>query len=452
MRSWRELSVFLVVITATLGNAEAQWRSARYYGGSDFEFAGHLIVDATGNSYFLGQTFSSDMDPSIVPVSRGGPPMATFVYKLSPQGTRVYATTVGTGFLVMRPVDLAVGADGSAHVLLIDGQNTTYVVQLDAAGLETTRITISPSATGRYAEAIAVDSDGNSLVAGGMAGGGAFVVRVDRRGAMSDVYRLQASASVNDVAIDAAGNIYLLGVARAGDLPTTPGVFQQHFKGGACPHPEKPTLTLPCTDAFVMKVTRAGTLVYATYFGGAGAEDWGSIAVDRTGSAIISGQTRSNDLPLAAPVKAQCTNRLLLLPCGEGYIAKLDPHGGALVFSTYTGATASRLAVDAAGTVYAGGATSGSQGLPIHRAPQPDFGGGDSDGYVSAYSPGGQVLWSTYVGGSREEAVAGIGGAGGFVYFGGGTTSVEFATGGPPFHGGRDLFLGRVFDPVAPQP
>ena len=120
------------------------------------------------------------------------------------------------------------------------------------------------------------------------------------------------------------------------------------------------------------------------------------------------------------------------------------------MFSTYVGARASRLAVDAAGTVYAGGATGGSSGLPIYRAPQPDFGGGDSVGYVIAFSPGGHLLWSTYVGGSREESVAGIGAAGGFVYFGGQTMSAEFATGGPPFHGGRDLFLGRVFDTLAP--
>ena len=80
MRVCPVLSVFFVAITAILGNAEAQWRSARYYGGSDYEFAAHLVVDAAGNSYFLGQTYSSDMDPSIVPASRGGPAMATFVY------------------------------------------------------------------------------------------------------------------------------------------------------------------------------------------------------------------------------------------------------------------------------------------------------------------------------------------------------------------------------------
>jgi hypothetical protein len=75
-----------------------------------------------------------------------------------------------------------------------------------------------------------------------------------------------------------------------------------------------------------------------------------------------------------------------------------------------------------------------------------------SDGFVTALSRTGQVLWSTYVGGGHEEAVYGIGVAGGFVYFGGATTSAEFATGGDPFHGGRDLFVARVQDPMAPQP
>jgi hypothetical protein len=267
---------------------------------------------------------------------------------------------------------------------------------------------------------------------------------------MSDVYRLRASAGVNDVAIDAAGNIYLAGAARAGDLPITAGALQPQFRGGACPHPEKPTtLTEPCTDAFVLKITRDGTVVYATYFGGTGSDDGGTITVDGAGAAIIGGETRSTDLPVVAAVKPQCTNRLLALACGEGYLARLDPSGGALVFSTYTGARPSRLFVDAGGTVYAGGATSGSQGLPVYRAPQPDFGGGDSDGYVTAYSPGGQVLWSTYIGGSREEGVAGIGVAGESVYFGGQTMSAEFATGGSPFRGGRDLFVGRVSDPLA---
>jgi hypothetical protein len=134
--------------------------------------------------------------------------MATFVYKLSPQGTRVYATTVGTGFFLMRPLDFAVGADGSAHVLLIDGDNVRHVIQLDAAGRETAHVTISPHATGWYAQAIAVDRESNSVVAGSTAGEGPFVVRIDGRGVIFDGQRIYAWFGTGQiVALDMSGKM-----------------------------------------------------------------------------------------------------------------------------------------------------------------------------------------------------------------------------------------------------
>jgi hypothetical protein len=446
----RGVGVFLVAITALFGNAEAQlpsgaaasdgWRSARYYGGTNYEFAERLVVDAAGNSYFLGYTFSADMDPAIVPVSRasGEPASATFVYKVTPEGAQAYAAAVGTGIAV-RPIDLAVGADGSAHVLVRDG-DVRHVIRLDAAGREMVHVSLDPRVEEIYPRAIAVDDVGNSVIAGWTGDRGLFIARIDQRGAMSIVYRVHASADVRDVAVDAAGNAYLIGIAFEDDLPITAGALERQFKAGACP-------PSPCTDAFVLKVTRTGTLAYATYFGGTGWDDGWTIAVDRAGFAIIGGETQSVDLPLVAAAKPLC-HPGVLSPCGDGYLAKLDPRGAALVFSTYVGARAGHLAVDALGTVYAAGAT--GSGLTMYRAPQPVFGGGDSDGFAIAYSPMGQVLWSTYVGGSREDAVLGIGAAGGRVYFGGVTMSADLASDDAPFHGARDLFLARVLDPLAP--
>jgi hypothetical protein len=54
------------------------------------------------------------------------------------------------------------------------------------------------------------------------------------------------------------------------------------------------------------------------------------------------------------------------------------------------------------------------------------------------------------VGGSHEEAVLGIGASRGLVYFGGVTTSADLASDAAPFHGARDLFVVRAFDPLAP--
>jgi hypothetical protein len=429
MRVFRVLGVVLVVITAFLDNAAAQiaspaatpWRSARYYGGTDYEFAERVVVDARGNSYFLGYTFSTDMDASIVPVSRGSgePASATFVYKLTPDGARFYATTVGTG-LAVRPIDLAAASDGSAHVLLRDG-DVHHAIRLDAAGGETMHVTFDPRAASPiHPRAIAVDAVGNTVIAGWSADG-LFVARIDARGTLFGAYRIGRSADVRDLAVDAAGNAYVVGIAFAGDIPTTAGALQPQFKAGDCPAPMQlpanPPRTSPCTDAFVVKITPTGTIAYATYLGGTGWEDGRTIAVDASGSAVVVGETHSPDLPLVRPADQQCRPGLLLR-CADSYIARLDPTGSSLVFSTYLGVfSIGSVAVDAAGNVYAGGSTIGDQA--VTRAPQPEFGGGDGDGFLTAYSAAGQLLWSTYVGGSREEGVAGIGVAAGVVYFGG---------------------------------
>ena len=53
-------------------------------------------------------------------------------------------------------------------------------------------------------------------------------------------------------------------------------------------------------DAFVTKLDAAGAaLVYSTYLGGSGDEGQG-IAVDASGSAYVTGYTRSSDFPTTA--------------------------------------------------------------------------------------------------------------------------------------------------------
>jgi hypothetical protein len=86
----------------------------------------------------------------------------------------------------------------------------------------------------------------------------------------------------------------------------------------------------------------------------------------------------------------------------------------------------------------------------VRRAPQPASGGGQSDGFVVALGTAGDLLWSTYVGGSDEERIVGVGSAGGVVYIGGETTSPGWAVGGAAHHGARDLFAARIVDLRAP--
>ncbi len=57
------------------------------------------------------------------------------------------------------------------------------------------------------------------------------------------------------ITVDAQGHAYVTGFTESPDFPTTPGSFQQFFRG--------------YSDAFVTKFTPAGNaLVYSTFLGG----------------------------------------------------------------------------------------------------------------------------------------------------------------------------------------
>jgi hypothetical protein len=114
-------------------------------------------------------------------------------------------------------------------------------------------------------------------------------------------------------------------------------------------------------DAFVAKVSPAGTLVYSTYLGGSGVDIANAIAVDWSGAAYVAGYTYSTDLTAVGTL--QSTNAG---GC-DAFLAKLTS-APAVAYLSYLGGngsdTASAVAVDAAGGVYLAGWTM-STNLPL---------------------------------------------------------------------------------------
>jgi uncharacterized protein (TIGR03437 family) len=152
--------------------------------------------------------------------------------------------------------------------------------------------------------------------------------------------------------VDAAGNAYIAGNDPSfTNLLTTPGVFAPNGIG-----------------AFVAKVNAGGTgLGYLTYIGsgdaggppfGAAANTVYAIAADAAGNAYLTGQTFDPNFPATPgsyqPV-AQSPNGI------NGFIAKLNPTGSAMVWATYFGEEVQQLsfpiALDAAGDVWITGTT-----------------------------------------------------------------------------------------------
>jgi hypothetical protein len=244
------------------------------------------------------------------------------------------------------------------------------------------------------------------------------------------------------IAVDSAGNAYVTGGTSSSDFPTTAGAFQTSIAG-----PQ---------DAFITKLNTSGSaLVYSTYLGGMDNFDVGNaIAVDPAGSAYVTGYTTSASFPTTAGAfqTSGAGN-------GEydGFVTKLDPVGSALVYSTYLAGIytdiGDGIAVDSAGNAYVVGYTTSPDFPTTAGAFQTSY-AGNGDTFVSKLDASGSALvYSTYLGGSGEDANVGGGSrivvdSTGNAYVTGTTLSTDFPTTAGAFQstslGLPDSFVAKV--------
>ena len=142
------------------------------------------------------------------------------------------------------------------------------------------------------------------------------------------------------VASDAQGNVYVAGLTYSPDFPVTAEAVQTRF-GGTC-------------DAFVAKLGPDGKVIWSTYLGGI-LDDWATgVALDSAGNVLVTGYTRSGNFPLVNPVKSTLNSSNA--DDYDAFVAKLDPSGSKLLYSTFLGGAgddgAAGIAVDAGGNAY----------------------------------------------------------------------------------------------------
>jgi uncharacterized protein (TIGR03437 family) len=234
-------------------------------------------------------------------------------------------------------------------------------------------------------------------------------------------YALPANATVAAMTVDAAGNTYLTGSTTSSSFPATAGALQTQFSGGTCeviPGLHGVPLTVPCSDAFVIKLDPAGNVVFATYFGGNGNETVASaICVDASGNVYLGGLTGPNAVnqPATFPVTpgAAFTNLV-----GGGFVAKLNSSGTALVYSTLLpvnppaqGRRGVAMAVNTAGEVYLASSNPGSLPFPTtsgaFQSTPPAFPNGS--GVIAKLNASGSALvYATYLAGNGLTIPQGI--------------------------------------------
>jgi hypothetical protein len=184
-------------------------------------------------------------------------------------------------------------------------------------------------------------------------------------------------------------------------------------------------------------------ITLSVQIGANGTESTAGIARDRLGNLYLAGTTASSSLP--APTGTQTSNA----GRSDAFVIKLDPQGNVL-YSTYLGGSgddhATGVALDDQGNVYVAGWTT-SLNFPIRNALQPNLIGG-REGFLAKFSPDGQLLYSTYIGGSGQDEVHALAvDSQGNAFVAGVTASKDFPVVGGiqgDLHGATDGFVMKV--------
>lgn len=126
--------------------------------------------------------------------------------------------------------------------------------------------------------------------------------------------------------VDSKGNAYVTGsTLSVSDFPTTSGVVQPNFGGGAAG-----------SNIFVTKFNPQGVPVYSTYIGGSGLTFGFDIKVDKDGNAYVAGTAYSQtDFPTTMGAFQTTFGG----GAADAVVVKLNPSGSSLVFSTFVGGT-----------------------------------------------------------------------------------------------------------------
>ena len=392
-----------------------------FIGGSGNDYGLDIAVDGSGNAYVTGRTESTE---ATFPVNVG-PDLThnggwdAFVAKVNAAGTGL----VYCGYIGGSESDYG---DGIA----VDGSGNTYVTGRTLSDETTFPVAVGPDLTHNGGECDAfvakVNANGAGLLYCGYIGGSAYDYG-------------------SGIAVDGAGSAYVTG--------------STHSRDGTFPVEVGPDLTFngSTTDAFVAKVSAAGTgLVYCGYIGGSESDYGNGIAVDGSGNAYVTGQTNSTESNFPVAVGPDLTHNGRY----DAFVAKVNANGAGLVYCGYIGGSdgdgnddgndaGNGIAVDGSGNAYVTGETN-SLDFPVKVGPDLTFNGSVNAFVAKVNANGAGLLYCGYIGGSDGDYGNGIAVDGsGDAYVTGRTLSTESTfpvAVGPDltFNGYVDAFVAKV--------
>jgi uncharacterized protein (TIGR03437 family) len=296
-----------------------------FIGGKAGTGGGAIAVDSSGDAFVTGYILTAGAFPTTPGAVTGGSISGDtgFVVELNPQGSAAVVSLQGFG--------------GSA--IAVDAQNNIYA----AGNFSGENGPNQPTTPGAFQTAVHNASCFSSFILNYFCGY-QHIAKIDPTGTKL-IYGTYIAgsygASLAGMAVDADGNAIVAGSTNSPDYPTTPGAYQpQYFSNPEVAfdiHEE----FAPAPAGYVTKLNASGTgLIWSTFFGGSSTQstlpvvDLGSpggdsitgMAVDANGNILIAGIAQSSDLPglWLTPVASRPA------ATGEGFVTRLSPDGTTL--------------------------------------------------------------------------------------------------------------------------
>lgn len=345
------VSVLIVLLCSSLKaqDVEFSWAKQISAGTSwqEFYINNKIAVDQSGNVYETGYFYGTvDFDPGsgVLNLTSSGD-KDFFVLKLDPNGNLIWAYSFG-GTGVDQSYDITVDAEGFIYItgsfdetvdfdpgpgsydLTAIGRDI-FILKLDNSG-NLIWVKQMGGTSWQYGIGICVDNSGNIYTTGEFGGSvdfdpnsgvyilspvynaqHIFIVKLDESG--NFVWAEQfgsACSSSSDIAINAAGDIYLTGnFYDTTDFDPGSGTFS--------------LISFGDYDIFVSKISASGNLIWAKQMGGIYEDLCYSIAVDSEGSVYTTGDFSSTaDFDPGSGVYS-----LTSLGGNEVFISKLNTSG-----------------------------------------------------------------------------------------------------------------------------
>ena len=396
-----------------------------YLGGSGNDEADAIAIDAGGNAYIVGQTFSGDFPTTLgsfistCPIQGGTITYcqtngASFLTKLSADGqSLVYSTYLTTLANAGTIRAVAVDAQGRAYV---SGDNVTYgnsnSVNPPSTFFPTTANALMSSSLVDQALYPGVGNPGMAFLTVFSADGSSLVYSTlfgDSNPSAHGNYgnQTQNTTRASGVAVDAAGNFYLAGPTADPNIPITANAFQKSYIAN----------NATCWRSYVAKFSPVDSangpqLTYSTYLGAMNtdlnaSDQIAGIAADANGSAYVTGYTQNPGFPTTPgsfnPGPCGLLNGGI---CGNGaFLTKFTPDGTGLAWSTLVSygspTTPSITAIlsprlDARGNVYV--VVQSGLGYPAVNPVQTPTGNTQMLGITKFDPTGSKIFFSTLLG------------------------------------------------------